>query len=177
MTYGKGGFWKELPTPQLKFDIDPQFQFVTKASSVSLPLAKESLQSAVFDPPFLTYVRAGRSGNGSMIMSNAFSGYWKYEELKDHYIGTLKEATRVLVMKGVLIFKCQDIIHNHSMHCTHANVINWAAEEGFALEDLFVLAAKSRLPAPNRVGTQKHARIFHSYFLVLRKRGSNAQTR
>lgn len=28
---------------------------------------------------------------------------------------------------------------------------------------------KHRLPSPNRLGVQRHARIFHSYFLVLQK--------
>jgi len=75
---------------------------------------------------------------------------------------------RVLKKKGIMVIKCQDIIHNHKMHCTHVNVINWAAGM-FRLKDLFVLPAKHRMPSPNRKGVQKHARIFHSYFLVLEK--------
>ena len=70
---------------------------------------------------------------------------------------------------GVMVVKCQDIIHNHKMHCTHASVIGWAADSGMRLLDLFVLPARHRLPAPNRAGTQKHARSFHSYFLVFKK--------
>ena len=104
-----------------------------------------------------------------MIMSNRFAGYWKYDELADHYRATLAEAYRVLKHKGILIVKFQDIIHNHKMHCTHANVINWAGHHGFRLLDMFILTAKHRLPAPNRQGTQKHSRIFHSYFLVFTK--------
>jgi tRNA G10 N-methylase Trm11 len=153
----------------MRFDIDPQQQGVAATCSTDLPLEANSLGSIVFDPPFLTYVRAGRSGNGSMIMSNRFSGYWRYDELETHYRATLAECDRVLRKGGVLIFKCQDIIHNHRMHCTHVNVIRWAAEVGFRLKDLFVLAANHRMPSPNRAGKQKHARIFHSYFLVLEK--------
>ena len=78
---------------------------------------------------------------------------------------------------AILVFKCQDIIHNHKMHCTHANVIFWAEIEGFRLADLFVLPAKHRLPSPNRAGTQKHARIFHSYFLVLERGGKKHSRR
>jgi hypothetical protein len=55
------------------------------------------------------------------------------------------------------------------MHATHANVIEWAKDAGFRLKDLFILAAKHRMPSPNRKGKQKHARIFHSYFLVFEK--------
>lgn len=167
VTYGNGVFYKNIPQPNIKIDIDPQMEDVREASSVCLPYTNNSFSSMMFDPPFLTYVRGGsREGNGNMIMSNRFAGYWKYSELEEHYIGTIKEASRVLCDKGVLIFKCQDIIHNHKMHPTHVNVINWAEQSGFRLKDLFVLVAKHRLPSPNRKGTQKHARIFHSYFLV-----------
>jgi len=168
-TYGKGGFYKKIPHPKLRFDISPQVDGVVKACSRMLPIDDKSIGSLVLDPPFLTYVRSGREGNGSMIMSRQFSGYWTYGELADHYRESISEAYRVLKKGGILVFKCQDIIHNHKMHCTHANVICWAETEGFRLQDLFVLPARSRLPSPNRAGTQKHARIFHSYFLVFRK--------
>ena len=170
LTYGNGQFWKQIPPPPLRFDIDPQVEGVQQACSTCVPVTEGSLASAVFDPPFLTYVRAGREGNGTMVMAKRFSGYWRYDELESHYRGTLREAARVLAPGGVLVFKCQDIIHNHKMHCTHASVISWATLEGLTLADLFVLTAKHRLPAPNRLGTQRHARIFHSYFLVFKKK-------
>ncbi len=166
ISYGNGVFYKEVDKPALAFDIDPQCDGVQQACSTEIPLGKESLKSIVFDPPFLTYVRS-RDGNGKMVMAKRFSGYWRYDELEDHYKKTLTECKRLLVKKGILIFKCQDIIHNHKMHCTHANIIQWA--EGFRLKDLFVLIAQNRIPSPNRAGTQKHARIHHSYFLVLEK--------
>lgn len=168
LTYGNGSFYRGLPSPTHRFDLDPTMPDLTAVTcSTAVPLASSSVGSVVFDPPFLTYVRQGRNGNGKMIMSRRFAGYWTYDELEDHYRSTLREASRILARKGILVFKCQDIIHNHRMHPTHVNVIGWAAEHGFRLKDLFVLPAKHRLPSPNRKGTQKHARIFHSYFLVL----------
>lgn len=169
ITYGNGSFYKEIPEPKYKFDIDPQCDGVINACSTNISLDNNSVNSIMFDPPFLTYIKNGREGNGSMIMSNRFSGYWKYEELVEHYKMTISEAYRVLNKNGIFIMKCQDIIHNHKMHCTHANVISWASSFGFRLKDLFILTAKHRLPAPNRKGQQKHARIFHSYFLVFIK--------
>lgn len=168
ITYGNGAFYREIAEPRLKYDIDPQVAGVVAASSDNLPLAEKSISSIVFDPPFLTYVRAGREGNGNMAMSKRYAGYWRYDELSAHYIATLRECSRVLKTGGVMVFKCQDIIHNHKMHCTHASVITWASQFRLTLEDLFVLSAKNRMPSPNRAGTQKHARIFHSYFLVFR---------
>lgn len=171
VTYGNGVFYRgSIPEPAVKFDIDPQCEGVVAASSSALPVADASLGSVVFDPPFLTYVRSGRDGNGSMIMAGRFAGYWRYDELVEHYRDTLGEAARVLSDGGTLVFKCQDIVHNHQLHPTSAYVIQWAHTMGLRLVDTYVLGASHRLPAPNRKGSQRHARIHHSYFLVFEKR-------
>lgn len=172
ITFGNGSFWKEILRPKFCFDIEPLYAGVVKANSIKLPLEDNILNNMVFDPPFLTYIKSGREGNGNMVMSKRFGGYWTYDELGEHYIATLMEAKRILKKKGVLIFKCQDIIHNHKMHCTHINVVLWAGQMGFRLKDLFILTAKHRMPvraAAHGKQIQKHARIFHSYFLVLEK--------
>lgn len=174
-TYGNGKFYDNdvIPEPFHKFDIQPQKDTLALGfSSSSLPLKNNTLKSLVFDPPFLTYVRAAREGNGNMVMAKRFGGYWRYDELEKHYRETLIEAHRVLDKKGIMVFKCQDIIHNHKMHCTHMNVMEWA-KGLFRLKDLFILPVKHRMPIPQQEGTkkkvQKHARIFHSYFMVLEK--------
>lgn len=168
MTYGNGSFWKTIQRPRLCYDITPLHEGVVQADSQMLPLLPASIGNCVFDPPFLTYVKNGREHNDKVAMTSLFGGYWRYDELEDHYRGTISEAYRVLKSSGKLIFKCQDIIHNHKMHCTHVSVINWAESEGFRLVDLFVLAAKHRMPSPQK-GQQRHARIWHSYFLVFDK--------
>lgn len=166
-TYGNGVFYKGRREPHYKFDIEPLIESVEKACSTALPLESDSVQSVMFDPPFLTYVRNGREHKGGKVqMTSRFGGYWSYSELESHYRGTITEASRILRKGGVLVVKCQDIIHNHRLHCTHANVIQWGHEAGLRLKDLFVLAAKHRMPGPQK-GIQRHARIFHSYFLVL----------
>jgi len=168
-TYGNGAFWNGLTEPKYKFDITPLKGGVIEADSRLLPLEPCSIGSLVFDPPFLTYVRNGREHKGGAVaMSKRFGGYYRYEELEDHYQESISEAYRVLRKGGRLVVKCQDIIHNHKMHSTHVRVIQWAEMEGFRLLDLFVLSAKHRMPSPQK-GTQRHARIFHSYFLVFSK--------
>ena len=170
LTYANGGFWKNLPHPVLKFDIDPQTTDTVQANSLSIPLGQDSITSVIFDPPFLTYIKQGREHDS--VMGKRFGGYWRYDELEAHYSGTITEAYRILKKKGIFVVKCQDIIHNHRMHCTHINIVKWA-QEMFRLKDLFVLAAKNRMPIPPAEGykkkVQKHARIHHSYFLVLEK--------
>ena len=169
-SYGNGSFYRaESEKPPYCFDRDDTLLGCVTARSESLPLPDSSVGSVVFDPPFLTYVRQNREGNGKMIMARRFAGYWRYDELETHYRASLKEFQRILRKKGIVVFKCQDIIHNHRMHATHINVVQWAQAYGFRLKDLFVLGAKHRLPRPNRKGPPQHARIFHSYFLVLEK--------
>lgn len=170
VTFGNGSFYKSPEDwPAWRFDLDGNLENCHQASSDDLPLDAESLGSIVFDPPFLTYVRSARNGNGKMVMAKRFAGYWRYDELEQHYRSSLREFSRVLRSKGVVVLKCQDIIHNHKMHATHINTVQWAAEFGFRLKDLFILAKKHRMPRPNRKGPPKHARIHHSYFLVLEK--------
>jgi hypothetical protein len=171
VTFGNGSFYKNIRRPELCFDIQPLADFVIQADSAHIPKPENTIQSIMFDPPFLTYIRAGREHNS--IMGKRFSGYWTYGELEEHYKSTLRDVSRVLVLGGKMIFKCQDIIHNHRMHCTHFNVILWAKEYGLELCDMFVLCARNRIPiraAKHGNQSQKHARIYHSYFLVFEKK-------
>lgn len=170
VSYGNGRFYGDIAQPLFKGDITPQVEGVTQCCSTDLPVSDDEFKSLVFDPPFLTYVKAAREHNS--IMAKRFGGYWSYGELEKHYKETIIEAGRVLCKKGVMVFKCQDIIHNHKMHCTHANIIKWA-DGIFRLKDLFILPAKHRMGMPEKKGekkrVQKHARIYHSYFIVLEK--------
>lgn len=170
VTYGHGNFWRTVTPPPLKFDVEPQSDDVVRADSRLLPLRDASLGNMVFDPPFLTYVRDGRDHkNGDVALTKRFGGYYTYGELEDHYHETISEAARVLRPNGRLIVKCQDIVHNHKLHLTHLKVALWAEMEGFRPLDMFVLTAKSRMPGP-QAGTQRHARIYHSYFMVFEKK-------
>lgn len=167
LTYGNGAFYSDIKKPHYKMDISPLATDVFKSCSTETPFQPNSLKNVVFDPPFLTYIKKGREHNS--IMAKRFSGYWSYKELTGHYLNTIQECHRILKKKGIFVFKCQDIIHNHKMHCTHVNVINWCEAAGFRLKDLFILGAKNRIPVgKNR--KQQHARIYHSYFLVFEKK-------
>jgi hypothetical protein len=173
LTYGNGSFWKRLPRPRLCFDITPLAEGVIEADSRLLPLEPATLGNVVFDPPFLTYVKNGRDHKaGAVQMTKRFGGFYKYEELEDYYRDTISECYRVMKPHAKLVFKCQDIIHNHKMHCTHFRTILMAEAEGFRLADLFVLVARHRMPGPQK-GTQRHARVWHSYFLVFERDGKS----
>jgi len=180
MTYGRGGFWRTAARPPHCFDILPTAGFVVKADTCKLPLVSCSITSAIFDLPFLCYVSGGRAldrpnptSKPDSVMSQRFGGYWSYEELSEHYRGTLREANRILKPAGILAVKCQDIIYNHHIRPTHASIIQWASDLTFRLTDILILInSKKILPvlaAKHGRQRQQHARIQHSYFLIFRK--------
>jgi len=176
VTFGNGGFYKRMASrPGLRFDIHEGLADTITASSTNIPVINDALKSVVFDPPFLCYVKASKPGarneNGGMVMADKFSGYWRYNELEEHYRQTFADVARVLRDKGIMILKCQDIIHNHALKPTHILATVWAAEVGFRLLDMFILNAKHRMPQPKVNGQrpkQKHARVYHSYFMVFK---------
>lgn len=169
LTFGNGGFYnKEINRPKLCFDIKPKQDFVEKKDATNTFLKSESLNNVIVDLPFLPYIRETHKA----LMAKRFSGYWQYSELIEAYKKTLKEASRILINKGILVFKCQDVILNHRYAPTHVHSIKWAKEVGLSIEDIFILVATHRMPvkaASHGIQTQKHARVFHSYFLIFKK--------
>ena len=170
VTYSKGVFYKDLKwSPKLKFDIEPLSEDVKKADCRNLPLGDGSLRSIMFDPPFLATKGKSLSGNEGNIIAQRFTVYETESELFRFYLDSLKEFSRVLMDDGILVVKCQDKISSSLQYLSHVFFINEAEKLGFYCEDMFVLLAKSRLTPEWQVKNQKHARKYHSYFLVFRK--------
>lgn len=163
VTYSTGRFWKGLPQPIYRFDLEPQAKQTIKADTRHLPLAGASIGSIMFDPPFVV---APSPAPGRI--RDRFSCYRNVAELWQFYDDALSEFARVLKPSGLVAFKCQDIVSSGKQHLSHVAVINAAQRLGYRCEDLFVLAAKSILWSPN-MANQKHARKKHSYFLVFFK--------
>lgn len=172
-TYSKGNFYKDgISRPKFKFDINPQTEDTVKASSISLPLENESLNSVMFDPPFLA--TTGKSltlHNDSNKINKRFSVFPDEKSLHAYYVDSMREFYRVLKVGGTLIFKCQDKVSSGKQYLSHVFVINEAVNLGFYPKDVFILLAKNRIVADWQKKNQQHARKFHSYFVVLKKEG------
>lgn len=170
-TYSKGLFYKDIEEPIYKFDIYPQTDDTVKADSRNLPLTDNSINCIMFDPPFLA--TSGKSlkddDTSHNIILQRFSYYPTEKELFQFYIDSMKEFHRILKDNGILIFKCQDKISQGTQYLSHYFIIQKAIELGYYPKDLFVLLAKNRLTADWQIKNQKHARKFHSYFIVLQK--------
>lgn len=164
-TFGNGGFYNVIQKPRFCFDLSPAPNLaagVMKADVRALPLKDKSVYSIIFDPPFL----AGGGKNG--IMNNRFGYVASVEDVWDLYRKALIEFKRVLKPFGIVVIKCQDMIHGRNQYFTHAVVMNYAVELGLYPKDLFILLSKTR-PVQWNVRTQRHARKFHSYFWVFGK--------
>lgn len=171
-TYSVGNFYKNtnISEPQYKFDINPQIDGVEYGDSRNLPLDDSSINCIMFDPPFLATTGKSLTENkNNNIINKRFGTYPSEKELHQFYIDSLEEAYRVLVDKGILIFKCQDKISSGKQYMSHCFIHNEAVKIGFYPKDLFILLAKNRLVADWQLKNQKNARKFHSYFWVFEK--------
>jgi hypothetical protein len=164
-TYSTGNFYKDVPQPLYKMDIDPQVPGVIQADSQYLPLLDNSIRTIMFDPPFIVGSEAGGKPG---IIKTRFSYYKNIPELWEFYRKSIAEFYRVTFQDGILIFKCQDTIDGSKQYLSHVEVINYALRIGYYPIDLFVLLNTNYLVSPNMVN-QQHARKRHSYFVVFKK--------
>lgn len=165
ITYSKGVFWEGIQQPKYKSDLVPLFDDVKQDDSTVLSTYEnESLESIVFDPPFL--FRNRKSENNDK-MCQRFSYFKSYDELINMYQKSLDAIHRALKSKGFLIFKCQDMTDG-KFYCTHNDIINYALNTGYELKDIFIKVSKSKLQRDAK--QQNCAAKVHSYFLVFKKK-------
>lgn len=160
-TYGSGNFYKKIPRPKFCFDLYPKFDFVQQADCRDIPVEKCSISSIIFDPPFIH--APGRNS----IMGKQFGGYKSQAEIYELYWRSMRCFDKILGPKGILVFKCQDIIESGKQVMNHCLVYNMALAMDWKVLDLFILLSKNRIKGFNHK-RQLHARKFHSYFWVFR---------
>lgn len=163
--YSIGSFYKRfgIPEPKHKFDINPQAKSVLQSSAETLPFDSETINSIMFDPPFLADQR--NDDNKVGIITDRFSSFKNIKELWDWYYLCLVEYKRILKRGGVLVFKCQDTVSSGKNYFSHCHILNMAVNVGLYPKDLFILLAKNRIIGHNHE-IQKHARKFHCYYWV-----------
>lgn len=170
LTYSKGFFYKsgEVPQPKLKFDIAPQTADTVKADSRAVPLKNNSCGCVMFDPPFLATKGQSLATDVGNHIARRFGVFPTEPELFEYYRQSISEIKRILKENGIAIIKCQDKVSSRKQYISHNYIINLANESGLYCEDIFVLLAYNRLLSSKHIN-QKHARKYHSYFLVFRK--------
>ena len=167
-TYSKGVFYKNrtIPQPKIKIDLHPQTDDTIKARAENLPIKSNFIYSIIFDPPFIVgHTKQHATG----IIGKRFNSFRYISDLWEWYDNCLIEFHRVLIKGGVLIFKCQDTVSSGKQWWSHIHITTQAEKNGFYMKDLFILLANNRIQGHNHKN-QKHARKFHSYFLVFEKK-------
>lgn len=165
-TYSKGVFWKGLEGPRLKFDLFPQVEGVMQGDARHLPLPDWSIDSVMFDPPFIAKDVTKRRPNGKI--EKRFGGYRTIPELFQFYRDALIEFRRLLRPYGFLVFKCQDVVSGGKQHFSHCNVWEMAKEIGYIPKDLYIKYNPNVMISPN-MANQQHARRTHCYFWVFQR--------
>lgn len=165
VTFGSGCFYKNgISRPALRFDLKPRVPGVIAADVLNLPLRDSCLRSVVFDPPFMA-----RTGPGATLKARFGELIGTIKDLWNFYFCSMRELHRVLVRGGWLVFKCQDGVLSGVNNFTHVEIFAMAKTLGFEVKDLFILLARHRMMHPKHK-IQRHARKFHSYFWVFRKK-------
>lgn len=167
-TYSKGYFYKRIPQPLLKFDKYPQLPDV-KPLSEAKNLEDNSLESVVVDLPFIIRNNKGGQSFNDNIMSNRFNYFESPTELYQTNDDIISLAYSKLKKNGILVMKTMDIVFAGRQHWVSHYVIQTSTAMGFELLDKFILISKTRLLRADHC-RQIHARKYHSYFLVFRKK-------
>lgn len=163
-TYSKGVFYQNIQQPRIKSDLYPQFEDVIKSDCTKLQfIDNDSLNSVIFDPPFL--FRNRKSKNKDKI-SARFTYFNSYEELQEMYRKSMNCIYDKLKKGGFLCFKCQDM-NDGKFYCTHNFIINYARTLGFVLKDIIIKKSKSKLQKDAK--QQNCVAKIHSYWLVFKK--------
>lgn len=165
--YFKGNFYKDgLEKPKYKFDINPQVDDCELGDARNLPIANETLNSMILDPPFLFGIHGHQAEH--YYSAKTHTMFKNFDELKNCYKDILFNAYRVLKKNGLLLFKCQDYTDSKTT-MTHCYVWKWATELGFYAKDIAILnIPQHKIYNGNLI--QRHLRKVHTYFWVFIKR-------
>lgn len=163
-TYSRGVFYENTKRPKYVSDLYPQYDYCLKDDSRKLEnFEDESLNSIVFDPPFL--FRNRKSENKDKMCAR-FTYFKSYDDLFEMYAQSMACFKRKLKRGGYLFFKCQDMTDGR-FYCTHKDIIDFAEDIGFVLKDIAIKVSKSKLQRDAK--QQNCVAKVHSYWLVFKK--------
>lgn len=167
LTFSVGNFYRQIDKPHFRFDINPQTEGV-KYLNEAYDIPSYSLHSIVIDLPFI--VNANNKGNFSNCskIAKRFDFFQSEEELYKTYENMINLAYDKLSKGGFLVAKLMDVCGPNGQIWVANYVHNKAMEYGFILDDTFILIARTKYLYSNG-RQQRHARKYHSYFLVFRK--------
>ena len=166
MTYSIGVFYHNIPQPTMKYDKYPQFEDVLPLEQ-AYSIEDSALHSIIIDLPFI--VKNSEKDAQTSMIARRFNCFYSVNELYKTNVDMLNLAYCKLQKGGYLVMKTMDFVYGTKQYWISNFVQNKAAEIGFILEDTFILISKHKVLSA-KVGEQRHARKFHSYFFVFSKK-------
>jgi len=167
VTAGRMIFWQRIDTKRWDFrpsDIAPQIKGVRRMDFRRLNYADGSIDTVVFDPPYLS--RSGENAAYEHRYRASAAGKC-HAEMMGIYAAGMKEAHRALKDGGLLWVKCADEVESGQFRPGHCDVLDVGRKIGFNPVDLFVLVRSTG--TMHRYPAQYHSRRNHSYLWVLQK--------
>lgn len=168
LTYSIGIFYKHLSQPAMKFDKYPQSKDV-RLLEEAYSIPDNSLSSIICDLPFI--VRGHGKENNAGQLVERFNYFESAEEAYEANLEMINLAYNKLKRGGYFVMKSMDVRCKSHTIWLNSYIQVEAVKKGFVMEDLFILASKSRM-LYYRGEKQNHARKYHSYFFVFRKGNS-----
>ncbi len=161
--YRIGSMYKPFALdPVIKMDLNPSTSGIIRGDYTNMPFESGTLQSVFADPPFII------AGSGSK-MASVFGSFPSLLAMQTSFDGLVSECARCILRDGILVIKCQDVVHDRRRYFTSHFLINTGSKYGFNLVDEFILLAHTRMHAAVHTGAHV-SRSFHTKFLVFRFR-------
>lgn len=164
LTFSTGVFYQRLKQPKYKFDKFPLFDDVMPLER-AYSLSNGIMNSVVFDLPFTVRPASDKA----LMVDKRFTAFHSIEELIDTNREMLRLSYHLLKKGGYLVVKTQDTNYTGRQIWTSFMIQQFASEIGFSLEDVFILLANHAIVGKTLI-QQRHARKYHSYFMVFRKK-------
>lgn len=156
-------FYRQIPKPKLLFDKYPQLDGVKSITDI-YQLKENSYHSIMLDLPFIV-----QEGKSSSMIAQRFNSFHSIKELYQTNEDMMRLAISLLYKGGYLIMKTMDLCYANKQYWISSFVQNKANEIGFSLIDTFILIARNKILS-TMGEQQRHARKFHSYFFVFKKK-------
>lgn len=156
-------FYRQIPKPKLLFDKFPQLAGV-KPLTDAYQLKKNTFHSIMIDLPFIV-----QEGNSSSMVAQRFNSFNSIKELYETNEEMIKLSFGLLSKGGYLIMKTMDMCYANKQYWVSTFIQNKANEIGFELVDTFILIARGKILSTFGK-QQRHARKFHSYFFVFKRK-------
>ena len=173
VTYNEGRIWKGLNYHPVRMDIDWQHPVDIVADFAAIPIADESFDVIVFDPPHLPTSAANHTSSkiwekrfGATANGKGRSG----PNVVGMFAPFLLEASRVLKKGGIVLAKIVDLINNHRYQWQQVEFVNCCWQCGLTPCDMLIKCDRCKANLTSSTWKSvRHLRMAHCYWVVVRK--------